>query len=123
MVGLDVVAAIHEFFVSGKLLKARSITSVTLIPKIQYPNTLLGDFRSIPSCHVLYKCISKLLCSKLKLVPNVLIDNAQGAFVANRSIIHNVLLCQDIVKHYGRNQCTPSCLLKIDLRKAYETMD
>lgn len=42
--------------------------------------------------------------------------------MANRNIIHNVLLCQDLVKHYGRKQCTPSCLLKIDLRKAYDTM-
>ena len=42
--------------------------------------------------------------------------------MAGRSIIHYILLCQDLVKHYSR-QYSPSCLLKIDLCKAYDTMD
>lgn len=40
-----------------------------------------------------------------------------------RSIIHNILLCQEIVKHYSRKKCSSSCLIKVDLRKAYDTMD
>lgn len=40
-----------------------------------------------------------------------------------RSILHNILLCQDIVKHYGKKYCMPSRLLKMDLRKAYDTLN
>lgn len=39
------------------------------------------------------------------------------AFLANRNIIQNVLLCQDLAKHYGQKQYTLSCLLKIDIAK------
>lgn len=37
--------------------------------------------------------------------------------------MHNILLCQDIVKQYSRSYSPPRCLLKIDLCKAYDTMD
>lgn len=116
------VRAVQEFFNNGKLLKAWNINAVTLIPKVACPSHP-GDFRPISCCHVLYKCISKLICSRLKLVLDHIVNQAQGAFVANRSIVHNVLLCQDIVKHYSRKHCLPSALLKIDLRKAYDTME
>ncbi|XP_057526250.1 uncharacterized protein LOC130805490 [Amaranthus tricolor] len=62
------------------MLKSWNNTTITLIPKV--PNPLHpGDFRPISCCHVLYNCISKLICSKLKLVLDFLIDQAQGAFV------------------------------------------
>ena len=115
--GKDVINAIQEFFVTGRLLKTRNITSVTLIPKVACP-AHPGYYRPKSCCHILYKCISKLICSRLKMVLGFLINQAQGDFVANRSILHNVLLCQDIVKHYSRKDCLHSCFLKIDLRKA-----
>ena len=37
--------------------------------------------------------------------------------------MQNILLCQDLVKQYSRKGTAPSCLLKIDLCKAYDTMD
>ena len=40
-----------------------------------------------------------------------------------RNIMHNILLCQDIVKQHGRKHYPPSILLKIDLRKAYDTLE
>ena len=99
--GDDIIKAISQFFENGKMLKSWNNTTITLIPKV--PNPLHpGDFRPISCCHVLYNCISKLICSKLKLVLDFLIDQAQGAFVASRSIMHNILLCQDLVKHYTR---------------------
>lgn len=52
-----------------------------------------------------------------------IISPNQGAFVEGRSITHNILLCQDVVKHYGCKSCMPSCLLKMDLRKAYDTLN
>ena len=43
--------------------------------------------------------------------------------MAGRNIMHNILLCQDLVKHYTRKNCAPSCLMKIDLCKVYDTMN
>ena len=33
------------------------------------------------------------------------------------------MLCQDLVKHYTRKYFSPSCLIKVDVRKAYDTVD
>ena len=70
---------------------------ITLIPKVANPNTP-GDYHPISCCNVIYKCIFKLICKKLHLVLGSIISPMQGAFIEGRSILHNILLCQDIVK-------------------------
>ena len=104
IVGNDIVEAIQKFFDTWVLFKAWNVTAITLIPKSARPNDF-GDFRSISFCHVIYKCISKLLWNRLKLVLNDIICISHGAFVAGRNILHNTLLCQDIVKHYEWKYC------------------
>lgn len=103
VLGDDIIKAVNQLFENGKMLNS-NITAITLIPKVRSP-LYPGDFRPISCCHVLYKCISKLICSRLKLVLEYLIDQGQGAFVASHSTIPNILLCQYIVKHYTRQHC------------------
>ena len=122
IVGEEVADAVLDFFSTGKLLKSINVTSLTLIPKVKSP-THVSDFRPISCCSVIYKCITKLLCEKIKLVLPGLISQNQGAFVAQRSILHNVLLCQDIVKMYKPRQKQKCCLMKIDIQKAYDTVN
>lgn len=93
------------------------MTSLTMVPKVKSP-TYVIYFRLMSYYSVLYKCITKLLCEKLKLVLPGLISPIQCAFVAYRSILHNILLCQDIVKIYKGGQKQNCCLMKIDLQKA-----
>lgn len=107
--GKDIVKAIQNFFENGNLLKAWNVTAITLFPKNACPNDP-GDFRPISYCHVIYKCLSKLICSKMKLVLNDI-------------ILHNILHCQDLVKHYEWKNYSANCLLKIYLQKANEMMD
>ena len=122
IVGDEVADAVLDFFSTGKLLKVINVTSLTLIPKVKSP-THVSDFRPISCCYVIYKCITKLLCENIKLVLPGLISQNQGAFVAQRSILHNVLLCQDIVKMYKPRQKQKCCLMKIDIQKAYDTVN
>ncbi|XP_056694811.1 uncharacterized protein [Spinacia oleracea] len=79
-------------------------------------------FQGLLAYILLLKCISKLMCSRLKLFLYDVISPAQGAFVAGRQIVYNILVCQDIVKRYTRNIGSPKCMIKIDLRKAYESI-
>ncbi|XP_019257886.1 PREDICTED: uncharacterized protein LOC109236124 [Nicotiana attenuata] len=60
-----------------------------------------------------------MLCSRLKSVVNHIVAENQSAFVQGRSMMHNVLICHGLLRHYNR-KTTPRCLMKIDLRKAYD---
>ncbi|XP_021767727.1 uncharacterized protein LOC110732117 [Chenopodium quinoa] len=61
-----------------------------------------------------------MICSRLKEVLPDLIDDCQGAFVSRRSILDNILICQDMLKAYYNKRKTPWCTIKVDLRKAYD---
>ncbi|XP_062113724.1 uncharacterized protein LOC133824761 [Humulus lupulus] len=66
-------------------------TLLSLIPKVDQPVNAF-DFRPIACCNTLYKCISKMLCNRLKLVLPTLISQNQGAFIKNRFLVHNDFL-------------------------------
>lgn len=51
------------------------------------------------------------------------IDKGQTAFVLRREITNNILLSHELVKGYGRTGISPICMLKIDMQKAYNSME
>ena len=69
------------FFLSGILLKVMNDTSLQLIPKVKYPESLLL-FRLISLCDVGYKVNTKTLTNKLKeLIMADLTAPSQSSFV------------------------------------------
>lgn len=122
IIKMDVYNAVKDFFKHGKLLKEINATMITLVPKVDCPKTV-GDYRPIACCNITYKIISKIITVRMQKVMNYLIDEAQGAFIKDRSIVDNVLVCQSIARGYQRRDGTPRCLMKLDLRKAYDTLN
>ncbi|XP_048492968.1 uncharacterized protein LOC125493552 [Beta vulgaris subsp. vulgaris] len=120
-IGPEVCNVVKNFVHTGKLLKQVNATNLCLIPKIDQPIDVT-HFRPIACCNVLYKIISKLLCNRLSLVLPSIIDEVQSAIVARRKIMHNILIFQDMMKQYKRKSQPPRCTLKIDLRKAYDSL-
>ncbi|KAL9227921.1 hypothetical protein vseg_003556 [Gypsophila vaccaria] len=116
------IAAVKDFFVHKRLLTQVNATNLTLIPKHDAPKTVM-HFRPIACCNVVYKVISKLLCTRLALVLPHIIDKNQGAYIQGRNIQDNILICQDLVRLYERPNSSPRCLLKIDLQKAYDSVE
>ncbi|GAB2279563.1 hypothetical protein Dimus_039359 [Dionaea muscipula] len=122
IIGEDVTEAILGFFYNGCLLKEINTTILHLIPKHDHA-LRPSEFRPITCCSTLYKIIAKMLFNRLAEVLPTLVDVSQSAFVCGRSIIDNVLLCQELMIGYDRKFISPRCMAKIDLCKAYDSVN
>ncbi|KAL0454683.1 UNVERIFIED_CONTAM: hypothetical protein Slati_0807500 [Sesamum latifolium] len=121
VVGDEVTRAVLDFFATGRLLKQVNAL-LTLIPKVRSPN-LVADFRSISCCNVLYKIITKILGQRISVVLDKMINPSQNAFVPGRLIGDNILLAQELFSGYKQARLPPRCALKVDLKKAYDTIE
>ncbi|GJU67029.1 RNA-directed DNA polymerase, eukaryota, reverse transcriptase zinc-binding domain protein [Tanacetum coccineum] len=122
IVGTDVCKAVREFFNSGRMLGEINATLISLIPKVHTPSKVT-DFRPIACCNVLYKCISKVITNRIKLVLGSLLSSNQSAFIPGRQIQDNIMLTQELMKGYNRKRGPKRVACKIDLQKAYDTKD
>ncbi|KAL0444981.1 UNVERIFIED_CONTAM: LINE-1 reverse transcriptase [Sesamum latifolium] len=111
-----------DFFVTGRLLKQVNSTLISLIPKVNNP-TVVAEFRPISCCNVLYKVITKILVQRMRGILDKLISPSQNAFVLGRSIGDNILLARELFYGYNQQHLPPRCALKVDLRKAYDTVE
>nr|GEU65982.1 hypothetical protein [Tanacetum cinerariifolium] len=65
----------------------------------------------------------KIIANRIKSNLMVLISPNQSAFVPGRSIADNILLTQEIMHNYHLNHGTLRCAFKVDIQKAYDTVD
>ncbi|KAJ6897722.1 hypothetical protein NC652_024515 [Populus alba x Populus x berolinensis] len=121
IIGADFIAAVRYFFTSNSLPRCVNATRVALVPKIENP-ACLNDYRPISCCTVLYKCISKLLVNRLKDALAYVIGPSQTAFIPGRHISDAILLTQELMHNYHLNSGPARCALKIDLKKAFDTI-
>ena len=54
---------------------------------------------------------------------DTLVSVKQSAFVPGRLIQDNLLITQELLKGYGRKNGPKRCALKIDIAKAYDTVN
>ncbi|XP_062089596.1 uncharacterized protein LOC133796130 [Humulus lupulus] len=121
-IGDEISEAILMFFDSGVILTELNGIILSLIPKVVSPSKAT-DYRPIAFCNTLYKCISKMICFRLAKGLPVIIHQNQGAFIQNRQLAHNILILQEILHGYSRKNISPRCVIKIDLSKAYDSVD
>ncbi|GJW33357.1 putative RNA-directed DNA polymerase [Tanacetum coccineum] len=91
--GIDVV---KDFFQNGKLLKEVNAMVISLVPKVATP-AKVSDYKPIACCNVVYKIICK--------------------------ISDNSLLSQELMRNYHRNRGPTKCAFKIDIEKAYDSVE
>lgn len=121
-VGPEIIKAVKKFFESSKMNRSINCTSVTLIPKNDHPATV-KVYSPIACCTMLYKIISKVLVSRLQKVIALVVCEAQTGFIPGRKISDNIFLAQELVKSYTRKNVSPRCMIKIDLQKAYDSVE
>ncbi|GKA92743.1 RNA-directed DNA polymerase, eukaryota, reverse transcriptase zinc-binding domain protein [Tanacetum coccineum] len=118
----DVCDAVKDFFSNGKLLIEINSTIISLVPKTNTPQKV-SDFRPITCCNVLYKIISKIITERIKSGLEKVVNVNQSAFIPGRQIQDNILICQELLRGYNRKNGAKRCALKIDLQKAYDTVN
>ncbi|KAL2225354.1 UNVERIFIED_CONTAM: hypothetical protein Sindi_3049800, partial [Sesamum indicum] len=107
---------------SGFFKAAWPVVGQEVTKAVHTPMTV-GDYRPISCCNVLYKIIAKLLVQRLSVVLDKIISPCQGAFIPGRSIGDNILLAQELFTGYNQMRLPPRCALKVDIRKAYDTVE
>ncbi|KAK9723972.1 hypothetical protein RND81_05G038200 [Saponaria officinalis] len=120
--GPDIIAAVKDFFLTNKLLRAVNTTVLTLVPKVENP-TQVTQVRPIACCTVIYKVISKVLANRLQLVLSDFIGMEQSAFVKGRGIQDNIMLAHLLSKHYERKHISPRVMMKVDIQKAFDSLN
>lgn len=64
-----------------------------------------------------------MLIHRLHGAMDALIDISQAAFVPGRVLTDNIILSHELVKGYGRKGVSPRCMLKVDMQKAYDSVE
>ncbi|KAJ7009375.1 hypothetical protein NC653_000139 [Populus alba x Populus x berolinensis] len=121
IIGADFMRAVSYFFEYSIIHRCINATRISLVPKVENP-ACMDDYRPISCCNVLYKCISKVLVARLKLILPDVISPSQSAFIPGRQISDNILLTQELLHNYHLNKGPARCALKIDLKKAFDTI-
>ncbi|CAM8893804.1 unnamed protein product [Rhodiola kirilowii] len=122
ILGNEFCTSVRHCLKNNALPRGMNAAFIALIPKTKLAAEL-ADYMPISCCNVVYKVISGVLADRLKEVLPGIVDLAQGAFIKGRSIIGNVYLAQQLVTGYDRKNISERMAWKIDLRKAYDTVD
>ncbi|KAJ6907746.1 hypothetical protein NC651_018243 [Populus alba x Populus x berolinensis] len=117
----DFCLAVRDFFQSGAMLKQINHSIITLIPK-SANTSFASDFRPISCCNVIYKVIAKLLAARLSQALVPIISPMQNAFLGGRLMTDNIPLLQELLRNYERKRTSPRCLMKIDFKKAFDSI-
>ncbi|KAL5555386.1 hypothetical protein UlMin_037622 [Ulmus minor] len=97
---------------------------ITLLPKVKCP-THITKFRPISLCNVLYKIISKMLATRMRLVMDSIISEEQSAFIPGRLISDNAIIGFECIHALKRRRSKKKdfLALKLDMAKAYDRVE
>ncbi|XP_019227753.1 PREDICTED: uncharacterized protein LOC109209040 [Nicotiana attenuata] len=56
------------------------------------------------------------------MVVDQIVGASQSAFIAGRSILDNVIVAHELVKGYTQKGISPRCIIKMDIKKAYDSV-
>jgi len=123
IVGDDIFHLVHSAFHTGHFNVEISNTLISLIPKVDPPNTY-KDFRPISLCNIVYKIITKVLVQRLRPILNNIIGPYQSSFLPGRGTSDNFIVLQEIIHYMRRSKKKKgSMAFKLDLEKAFDNVN
>jgi len=118
---VEIFCSHSRFFTLGEILKQINHSIIALVLKSTNANSA-ADYRPISCCNVTYKVISKILAGQLAHVLNDIISPCHNAFLGGCYMTDNINLMQELFRQYGRKRISPRCIIKIDFRKAFNSV-
>lgn len=82
----------------------------------------MKDYRPISCCNVIHNVISNILANKFKLLLPKFIAPTQSGFVKDSLLMENVLVVSELDKNYHKYSISPTCVVKIDISKASDSV-
>jgi hypothetical protein len=129
-----VVAAVQEIFIHGTLLHNLNSNLIVIIPKVTGADNM-GYFRPIALANFQFKIITKLLADRLSIIAPKTIYEHQRRFITGRQILQvnrlsiiapkivPKIVVSEAVNVLNRQGFAGNIALKIDIKKAFETID
>ncbi|XP_056685776.1 uncharacterized protein [Spinacia oleracea] len=96
---------------------------VTVVRQGKQLSAASPQFRPIACCSIVYKLISKILTHRMQSIIGEVVNDSQAGFIPGRNIADNILLASELVKCYSRKYISPRCMIKVDLKKAYDSLE
>lgn len=119
----DVMSFVFKFFQNNHLLKEHNHTCIALVPK-QSGFHSVHHFRPISLCNIVYKLITKIMASRLKILLPKIISPLQSAFVPNQNIQDNNILAHELLHSFKNKKGKGGFMfLKMDMEKAFDNME
>nr|KAJ0221007.1 hypothetical protein LSAT_V11C200075540 [Lactuca sativa] len=119
-IGNDFYFAVKYFEASGNIDKGCNSSFITLVPKIQDPNTI-DDFCPICLIGCLYKTIAKVLAERLKKVVHLVVSPNQTTLIKDRYILDGTLILNETISWLKK--CKKKAFaFKVDFEKASDSL-
>nr|GEY41854.1 RNA-directed DNA polymerase, eukaryota [Tanacetum cinerariifolium] len=116
----DVIKVVKWFFLHWSIPNGGNASFITLIPKIPNAN-MVKDFKPISLIGSIYKLVAKILANRLVTVLGDLVNEIQSAFVADRQILNELFILNEIVQ-WCKKRNKQTMVFKVDFEKAYNSV-
>ena len=98
-VKIEVLQCIWNFFQNNSLPINQNHSFIALVPKLSGTH-IANQFRPISLCNIVYKIISKILASRLKVHLHKIISPLQSAFVPSRNMQDNIIFAHEFLHSF-----------------------
>ena len=122
IVGSNVCEAVRSFFISSHILGGMKFSFMILIPKVQGANSV-DNFRPIILSNFIFKIITKILANRLASFIGDIVAPSQFRFIKGRHIEDCIAAAYENVNLFNMWVLGGNMTLKIDIRKAFDSMD
>ena len=99
-------------------------TAIVMVPKVNSPEKIT-QFRPTSLCNAVYKVISKMIATRLKIILSDTISPTQSACVPAIMITHNILVAYECLHKIKKKRTGKEglCATKLDMHKAYDRVE